>query len=474
MGHQHHFLSRLDRVSIPHVELALSLYRDHELVHYLLQSVRLPEGAERVAISLQHPERGPFLVVTRDGRFVTCLGEGMEPTGLPVITRGQLDGIAAKAEDIRARLVECQKLIGERGGMGKLLKRLYDAGNELSREEFVAISALQPLYALEFLQSMYAVSRDLHDAREILLRNLRNTDKLKPRFRESLRTYWNSVWAVGHFAVLSALDGKNLLTHLPEGPREIFLAGPFAWPALREGIPALAFRGLWATARIGKPFLPACKEFFAKMASHMSALNGTMSLAALGLRHARLRAEVEKTLQAPRSYEFPLIRSICEPILDTVNRVLKMDAEDPEGCAAIQRSIGAQIAMAATRHLPEGSPLRFAREEDVPFELGLCMAINVGTPFLDDFRVTPSLMMLLLWVARAEAESLYLPREVLRVLHKPWEPEMTMDYLLAYRDHYHRRWRPKHVKPKGPARQGPCPCGSGKKYKRCCEVREES
>jgi uncharacterized protein YchJ len=30
MGHDHHFLSRLDRVSLPHVELALSLYRDDQ------------------------------------------------------------------------------------------------------------------------------------------------------------------------------------------------------------------------------------------------------------------------------------------------------------------------------------------------------------------------------------------------------------------------------------------------------------
>lgn len=67
MGHAHHFLSRLDRVSLPHSELALGFYNDVPLLQFILKSVRLPEGATRVAVSLNHPESGPFLVVTRDG-----------------------------------------------------------------------------------------------------------------------------------------------------------------------------------------------------------------------------------------------------------------------------------------------------------------------------------------------------------------------------------------------------------------------
>src|SRR4051812_17998654 len=106
MTHAHHFLSRLDRVSLPHAELALGLYNDVPLLQFILRSAHLPESAARAAVSLDHPERGPFLVVTREGRFVTCLGAGMSPGDLPVITRGQLDGIAAKAGDLRARLDE--------------------------------------------------------------------------------------------------------------------------------------------------------------------------------------------------------------------------------------------------------------------------------------------------------------------------------------------------------------------------------
>src|SRR5262245_55790307 len=125
MGHEHHFLSRLDRVSLPHVELALSLYRDHELLRYLLAKVDLPARAERVAISLEHPERGPFLIVTREGRFVTCLGEGMRPGDLPIITRAQLDGIATRMADLRTRIETARALTGPKGETGKLLRRVY-------------------------------------------------------------------------------------------------------------------------------------------------------------------------------------------------------------------------------------------------------------------------------------------------------------------------------------------------------------
>src|SRR3954462_3480849 len=115
MGHEHHFLSRLDRVSRPHVELALALYRDDALLRYVLDSVHLPERAERVAISLDDPHEGPFLIVTREGRFVTCLGRGMSPGEWPIVTRGQLDGITAKLDDFRARVEAKEKLLGPGG-----------------------------------------------------------------------------------------------------------------------------------------------------------------------------------------------------------------------------------------------------------------------------------------------------------------------------------------------------------------------
>ncbi|MBK9259942.1 MAG: hypothetical protein IPM54_08920 [Polyangiaceae bacterium] len=149
MGHAHHFLSRLDRISMPQVELALTLYRDEGLLRYLFDRVHVPQQAERVALSLEDSEEGPFLILTRDGRFVTCLAKGMKVSNLPIVTRGQLDVVATRVGDLRERMQAAQQLAGG-GGVKALLRRIYETADEFSREDFVAVSALQPLYALDF------------------------------------------------------------------------------------------------------------------------------------------------------------------------------------------------------------------------------------------------------------------------------------------------------------------------------------
>src|SRR5690606_28401917 len=85
MSHATHFLSRLERIEPAEVELAMSLYRDTPLVKELLARAKLPDGASRVALSLDDPGEGPFVLLERDGGFVTCLARGMRPGDLPII-----------------------------------------------------------------------------------------------------------------------------------------------------------------------------------------------------------------------------------------------------------------------------------------------------------------------------------------------------------------------------------------------------
>jgi hypothetical protein len=140
LPHDHHFLSRLDRVTREQTDLALTLYRDHELVRYLLEKVKVPEGAERIALSIEDPSEGPFIVVTRDGHFVTCLGKGMYSGGLPVVPRTRIEGVMAKMEDLRAR----REAAKERGDDQNLIRRVLVAGQYLSREDFTAATLIVP------------------------------------------------------------------------------------------------------------------------------------------------------------------------------------------------------------------------------------------------------------------------------------------------------------------------------------------
>ena len=104
-GHDHHFLMRLARINRTQTELALSLYYDSPLVKVVLLS-HVPDFKDRkkrVAISLDHPRKGPFIIVSCAGRFITCLASGMFPSRHPIITRKQLDATTAHVREIRAR-----------------------------------------------------------------------------------------------------------------------------------------------------------------------------------------------------------------------------------------------------------------------------------------------------------------------------------------------------------------------------------
>ncbi len=93
MAHAHHFLERLDRVTREQTEFALELYRDDAAVRYVLERANLADDVDRVALAIDDPKEGPFIIVTRDGRFVTCLARGMHQDR-PVIPRPRIDAAA--------------------------------------------------------------------------------------------------------------------------------------------------------------------------------------------------------------------------------------------------------------------------------------------------------------------------------------------------------------------------------------------
>ena len=466
MAHAHHFLSRLDRVSLPHVELALGLYNDVPLLQFILLSTRLPEGAPRVAISLDHPEEGPFLVVTREGRFVTCLGAGMSVDDLPIITRGQLDAIAAKRDDLRARIADAQRLAGPDGNVGKLLTRIGHAGPDLSREEIAAVIGLQPLYAFELIRHLFSAATDLLDAREGLLTQIRRSDRLKPQYHDALRAYWQTFWAVGHLSVLVGQDGPTMLARLPPQLADMLERASISWTAVRQGVMSLALKGTWAVARIGKPLLGGVKQRYRDAETLLQVLDSAMSLAALAQRHAKLQSEVQKAIASGPKGQIIVTPEQIEKINPALAFAVECSDKARATSAKVLREVGAAEWITATRHLPPGAPMRFDRAEDVPEDLAMSYAVNIPYDLLGGPQALQITLMAIPWVARATPEQLYLPRAAIRATQKPWVPEHTLSLLRQQRDYYYKH-KPK--RPEGPSRQGPCPCGSGKKYKRCCE-----
>jgi hypothetical protein len=339
----------------------------------------------------------------------------------------------------------------------------------MSREDFIAISALQPLYAPAFYHLYLLAAGDLQDARDILLPMLRKTDKLKPFYDEGLHSYWQTLWAMGNFAILTCMDGAE---NLPEETRKLMdeKTAPFSWPAIRQGIVSIGLRGVWAAARIGKPLLAQYKRRAREVLTRLQHLDATACLVAIGTRHSRLRAEADKALGAEISKE---VRSNGSGDLAVVIRkaalyFAEIDRTSPEARLEFHRGLGAPLATSMKGHVSSPN-FQFERPEDVPQEIALLMAVNANWIYLERAPGSANAMTAFLamvpWVARAAPEDLFLPRETLRALHVPWTPEQTLNVVRAMRDHMGPRTD---SVPRGPTRKGPCPCGSGKKYKRCC------
>jgi hypothetical protein len=409
--HAHHFLARLDRLSIPHVELALSLYRDHELLKFILDSAKVPDGVERVALSLADPQRGPFLVVTRSGKFVTCLGEGMSKGALMVIPRAKVDGIATKVEVLRGRIEVAKKVTGERGGVGRLFRRLYDAGPRLSREEFNAAAAWHPLLVMDFLKWMLDTAAEVKEARVLLLRQLRRTDKLDPKYAKLSRSYCNSLWFIGHAAALAALDGKLPFEELPPKPYEAMRDLQYSWFAVRQGLVGPAMRGIWGAGRIGKMLLPKYKGLYAEATTLYRVVEATYTLAAIGLRHSRVAAEVEKTLSSPLQGTLGdvVYQQALDAIAQDVLITYKATRAERDMLIPAHLKLGQNIAMAFARLTKSGSRFKFARGEDVPDDIAYALPFNTAHEFVGEWKNFQLFSFVLPWLATAEAEQLFTP-----------------------------------------------------------------
>lgn len=473
MEHAHHFLTRLDRLSIPHVELALSLYRDHELMKYILDSAKVPEGVERIALSLADPNRGPFLVVTRSGKFVTCLGEGMRKGALPVITREKLDGIATRVEVLRGRMEVARKVTGERGGVGKLFRRLHDAGPRLSREEFTAAAAWQPMLITDFIRWMIDTADDVKKARVILLRQLRRSDKLNPKFEDAARSYYNSVWFIGHMAALGALDGRLAFEDWPEKALQEMHKMPYAWSAVRQGMIGPALRGIWGAGRMGEMLLQTYKRLHGEATTLFRVVEATFSLAAIGLRHSRLAAEAEKTLISPlpRSVGGEMYQKILDHIAKEVSLTFRVTREEPDFMDPVHLKVGGKLAVQLAACAKPGSRFKFTNEDDVLVDLAYALPCNIAHEFAGEWKNFQLMTVVLPWLATAEAEQLYLPAEYLSEVQYAYEIDDVMPLLRAFRDIEAHAPGPTRSTPKGSARNAPCPCGSGVKYKRCCALK---
>lgn len=465
MSHDNHFLSRLKRLPRPHVDTAMALYRDAELLRAVLAQSPLPDAAERIAISLADPVFGPFILVERNGHFVTCLAEGMRAVDLPVITRERFDHILEKVGVLRERFEAARKLVGGDNVAGRLLERLATAGLFLSREEFLAVSAVQPLMHQDMHETLSWALGTLDSYLE-LARGRRQAMRLDPK---TLQTHWAIHGLVGHLAVLFAMDGRAFVKAKGLDAKELvtrFVVGP-----MLQGCLGMSMRGAWVAGKFGKIIFPLLKQSYIEArfpgrtkTDGATVLFAGMALLAIASRSDHYRAEIGKLLERIHPHASESQKRQLEFLRAYHRQVFSDVIIDDDARRRFQDFMG-QSYLDAAAGLAMDSLWHFPSPGDVPRDLGFAALASSrrSTTTADAMLYLP---VAAAGVARAEPQDLYFPNAVLAQITRPWRPEDSREVLAAQAAGLPPRVPIRVTAP--PGRNEPCPCGSGQKYKRCC------
>ena len=460
MGHDIHFLERLERLSPEQVEVALALYRDSGLVQSLLRKLELPDSAECVAISLDDERDGPFVIVTRQGRFVTCLGRNMRVSAskTPVVSKERFDAVAGRVHHVREMVDEISKQ--PRREIERVLSRLVLGGSEVSREDFLAVAPWSPLIGVPLLDTFMRTAARLARSYGRLSRR----QGFKRRDEAALRGYWQDCWALGHIGLLLGVDGGELLRDALGRPAlGEELGRHLTWSMVRLGVLPMAARGAWLASKVGKVLIPAYKQMYRQPVYEHQLLNAGFCLSAIGYSHRRSRAEIGKLLGQTTLREPGPLGELFQLMRKTVAWHYEMGAKELDQAEARMEDLA--------RALHESDSVVDASEGGPPpasSDVEIADLLNTPFPLLSrDGGLLEMFLYQLPWVAQAKPEAFYLPQAYLEP--QAWTPQRSLT-LIAPR----RQWEPPASgsvrAPSLPGRNDPCHCGSGEKFKRCCSV----
>lgn len=452
-SHDLHFLARLERVSWREADVALRLYHEPELVRALLAEPSLPPDAERVALALAPGEAPPFIVVAREGGFVTCLGAGMHPGELPVLAWERVTIHLQRADrDAKRRELALSTLREQ--GTRQLMGRLASAGARLSREDFQQLIAIEPLLHRDLVAAMVKTL-------QAVVKKMYRVARIKRPSLEAplLRNYWNAVHGLGHLLMLTSHDGRRSFEHIENKIWDEDLFEAVYLPMISLGYGPLAFRALWAIGRAGKLALPTLKRVLQYPQSIIGWSWPVLGLVAIAMRHQRLRAEALGVINVTRMSKLAREDPLAEDLVRLIHGLIEENPfkgdEEPAERQAISRIIAGTTLADAEGHTP------LSVEEMMADELVIPRLAHL--PF--DHRLEPQhLRTLLLGVvalSSRSAEEFYLPADAVS-LAPAYSPEATVDLAQVVRPRGPVRAQDK------PGRNASCPCGSGKKYKKCC------
>ncbi len=469
-GHAVHFLERLERAEDSEAEFAMELYRKPNMVRMMLLMISPPPEVKRIAISIAPEDEGPFIVVTRHGHFVTCLGRGMRIGESFVVKHERLQSYLHKIKMLQERKSYLnnsrpQKKSGRRTPQAAWIRAFQS--DRACREDIWGVSAHQPTLKRNLLTDL---ALDL-PALLKLEKALFQTRKIPKSHESAARVYWKNVHALANETTVISMFGPHGLEDLL-GREELLL--PLV-SIFRFGPLSCAARSLFAVGKLGRYAVPLCRRCLTEAAEPTTWLFGLLGLAVIGLRHQKLRFQlhrliskslrenVEDASQKAHAYQ----AALGEAFFGTLTRAMEDDETLSANTLAVHRRYIFEHMTASGRSFG-GSGI--VREKDVPENDVFASAVNAMLDVRSSLEAVIELTSLLPRLARAEAEDFYLPRQTARLVKPKWSLADFNDMLGKAKRWYVHRTTPKQVPIIG--RNEPCYCGSGLKYKKCCLQKE--
>jgi hypothetical protein len=268
----------------------------------------------------------------------------------------------------------------------------------------------------------------------------------------------------------------------PQGLEQVFDLEPTQFigvfnQLLYSGNAAMAARLAWFIGKMGKPLLPECRRVILAPDSAGTWLLGLLGIMAIGLRHGKLKPQVLKALKAAfkaaKNHPNEVLRLIVEAGSEKQNFLYNVfgAVSEPDMTFKIYLEYCKKGFIEAFEHAPLPEQYRWKVAGEVPDDLALALGANLYLGFHEEPHDLVHLVLMLPWIARCEAEDFYFPQDFHKHVYVPWRPELAIEMIECERE----AWgEVKTIKvEKTPGRNDPCPCGSKKKYKKCC-LREKA
>lgn len=486
MGHAIHFLQRLERSTAQQAERALQLYNQPKLVSWLLRLLHLDDEVERIALSLDKEDQGPFAVMTSEGQFVTCLGKGMSLNDVYLVRYQRLMALWKKAAEHRDHELELKAWEQETGKSWEdLFIRMLQQAEDFTQEDFVRLYAVQPVLQLQMFKTFISQCTQILDNKPQLLSK---SQRPKAKDKSQFLSFWRRMWSLPHLAMLLTKDGykgmgevhtffQMLATNdareiMKDASEELeFDLRQISWPLFRQGYSPLGIRAIWIIGRLGKPMIAPLKKELLHSPSFLLFTQSLFGLACIGLRHNKLKPEITKLLKQKQTMEviaqnfqsYNIPNQVYTYLLEALSNTTDFKEESQ------------RLLRESTFGLFEGvetsTEYQYATLDDIPHDVTYSIMSNLPFNFITNRQELSRFTFLLPWLAESQAEELYLPKNLMSVFQGPWDMEACVELLRSHEEFYHVPKIPTRTEKLG--RNDPCPCESGKKYKRCCMRKEE-